>query len=61
MTPKLPVNLKPPLDGDVICAFLCNLEDDGSVGKDTHAFALGWHMIPRERWAYEKAKFSYSA
>jgi hypothetical protein len=61
VSPRLPVDLKPPFDGDVICAYLTNLEDDGSVGPATAPHPLGWHLIPRERWAYEKNKFSYAA
>ena len=61
VSPRLPIDLKPPFDGDVICTYLCNLDDDGSIGPATAPHPLGWHLIPRERWAYEKNKFSYAA
>ena len=61
VSPKLPIELKEPFDDDVICAFLTNLQDDGGIGPETSVYPLGWHLVPRERWAYAANKFSYAA
>ncbi|KAJ1459564.1 hypothetical protein M885DRAFT_510690 [Pelagophyceae sp. CCMP2097] len=48
-------------DGCQLATYLCNLDADGAVCATTEPFPLGWHVVPRERWAYEKNKFSYAA
>jgi hypothetical protein len=62
VTPRLPFEIKlDAWEGDQLCVYLYNVNDDGSIGPKTSPCDLGWHIMPKERWAFEKMKFSYAA